>query len=190
VAVDQCWIERHFRPLAYQGVASFNAQNGQQTRRAAEALTLLHYDVAVVVDSDASGEFSDSDAEELRAFGVHVARWDGSVSLEQRAFHDMSWRAVIESVQLACSFLNSEVPLQQVKDEAGAWLGSAVLAWVDEPRLRVALGNAAKRCKWFKQIGRAQRWARVIAADFDDSSRADCDLYSKVRSLREWIDRE
>lgn len=188
--LDDSWIAQGLRSFAYQGVAVFSAGSGKHANRSAIALRELHYDVAVVVDSDAQAEFSDSDAAALRDLGVHVAMWDGGLSIEERAFADMSWTAVLASYNVACELLDRpESLMDQIRSHRGSAFVADRTKWTDDPGLRAALGQAANAGGWFKQVGRGKAWAAVIMSDCVHEH-LQGDLYVKIRALRQWIDRD
>lgn len=188
--LDGYWVSRSKSSLAYQGVAAFDANGASKIKEIADDLQALSYDVGVLADSDEPNQFSEADAEFLRAKGVSVTLWDGSFCLEQRIFADLPWLGVVASFELACSVHGDrDRLLDQVETQYGQGFDRNYPAWTDDNRLRGALGSAAKKSGWFKRQSWAQQWAAVVGRYLDDSSISNTDLVRKLDSLREWIDR-
>lgn len=187
--LDDRWIARGLSSFAYQGVALFDATCGNQVRPVAESLHELAYTVAVLADSDAETEFSAADAAALNALGVAVTLWNDAMSIEQRVFADLSWEGVRASFEAACSIQQDRARcVDQVQSRYGPGFNRDSDQWTDEPRLRAALGAAAKGSGWFKRQDRAQEWVAAIGPHLDDPSVQTTDLLQKIAALRSWID--
>ncbi|MCR8956189.1 ATP-binding protein [Variovorax sp. S2] len=93
-------------PFSYHGLSLLNAASGNKVRALAKAFKSLCYEVAVLADADADDQFSPADVAELVALGIPVTVWDGKLSLEERAFQDLPWASVIDSVELAQDVLS------------------------------------------------------------------------------------
>lgn len=187
---DEHWTAQGRRSFAYQGVATCDARGGKEVYRTARAFADLHYDVAVVGDSDREDEFSLANADDLRARGATVVRWDGAMNVERRAFSDMAWPTALSSFRLARSF--DDKAIDQLRSKGYTDAATDPDTWTDSPVLRDALGRAAcgKESPWFKTQGKAQQWAKLLAADLDDPEREERPFFREWRSLRQWIDRE
>lgn len=191
--LDDHWIAKGKLSLAYQGVAYYVAGGASKVKDVAQSIRALGYDVAIVADSDAQDKFSDADAEQLRKSGVPVVMWSGNTSIEERAFLDLPWEAVIKSVDCAVT-LNGDRDrlLDQISTQFGAGFDRDIASWNDTPELREAIGTAAKHDKtgWFKRIAFAETWAHIISPCLDQTAMAEKDLVKKLVDLRSWIDRE
>jgi len=188
--LDDHWVAAENKEsFAYRGVALFDANGASKIREIAENLKALGYDVAVLADSDAPGDFSDDDALALRNIGIMVAKWDGPLSIEERVFADLPWAGVTASFEAARAILNDDARLlDQVATQYGNGLDREFAAWADAPELRTALGKAAKASEWFKRQSRGQEWAAAISGYLADNAIRESDLVRQLTSLRGWID--
>lgn len=191
--LDEFWITKGKVSLAYQGVACFPAGGASKIKEVAQGIRALGYDVAVIADSDAQDKFSDADAEQLHDSSITVVMWGGNTSIEERAFLDLPWEAVLKSVDCAVALHGH---LDRLLDQVGTQYGQGFnrdrAAWTDTPEMRKALGKAAKHKEkgWFKRIDLGEQWARVITPYLDQPQIATTDFVTKLGKLRAWIDRE
>ena len=188
--LDNHWAASQNREsFAYRGVALFDANGASNIKEIAETLQALGYDVAVLADSDDPDQFSDEQAEDLRNGGITVVKWGDALSIEQRVFTDLPWAGVMSSFDAARSIWNDDARLfDQVETQLGQGLDRNFAAWPETPRLRTALGTAAKAGKWFKRQSRSQEWVVAIAAYLGDEAIRESDLVRQLTSLRGWID--
>ena len=188
--LDDHWIGEDRPSMAYQGVWRYNAGSGNKVRETAQAFKELHYDVAVMVDSDQPKDFSEDDAAALTGENICVVTWKGKLSIEERVFLDLPWAGVLEAFNLASS-LNPEPHrvLDQVRSKYGLGFDSNVSTWADSERLRVALGSAAKASKWFKSVTKGRQWADTVVPHLSDLG-VDSDLRALLDQLRTWVDRD
>jgi putative ATP-dependent endonuclease of OLD family len=188
--LDGYWGSKAKSSFAYQGVALFDANGASKTKEIAAGLKELSYDVSVLADSDAPGDFSDADADYLRRKGVTVTVWDGALSIEGRVFADLPWLGVVAAFETACSISGDrEQVLDQVQSQYGPEFDRNYVTWTDAPQLRVALGKAAKASGWFKRQSWAQEWVVAISPFLDDGVISDTDLVKKITAMRAWVDR-
>jgi putative ATP-dependent endonuclease of OLD family len=186
--LDDHWIAQKRSSFAYQGVALFDARCGNKVSEIASGLRQLAYDVAVLVDSDADDEFSDADADALRAQGITVVTWSDRLSLEERVFADLPWEGVVASFELACAIRGDrDAVISQVQTQYREGFNRDAMAWTDTSALRTALGKAAKTGDWYKRQSLGQQWAGIICHHLDAVRNSD--LGRKLIELREWIDR-
>lgn len=186
---DAHWSDSEdMESFAYRGVALFDANGASRIKGIAENLHALGYDVAVLVDSDASDKFSDSDARELSGDGVTVVKWGDGLSIEERVFTDVPWDGVMASFHVARTILNDDTRLiDHVGTQYGNGFNRDFTAWCDTTELRSALGKAAKISNWFKQQSSASDWAAVVSRYIGDDAVQGTDLVRKLSSLREWV---
>jgi len=188
--LDEYWVTRSKSSFAYQGVALFDASGASKIKEIAEDLKALSYDVSVLADSDEPDQFSEADAKSLRIKGVTVTLWDAALCIEQRIFADLPWLGVVASFELACSIHGDrDRLLDQVGTQYGHGFERNYSAWTDAPRLRGALGKAAKASGWFKRQSWAHKWAAAICPYFDEPAILNTDLIRKLGAMRGWIDR-
>ena len=188
--LDDHWVVSESKEsFAYRGIALFDARGASNIKEVAETLQALGYDVAVVADSDEPDQFSDEHAEKLRNAGITVVKWADALSIEERVFTDVPWPGVMSSFDAARGIWNDDSRLlNQVETQFGQGFDPDFARWLDTPRLRTALGAAAKASKWFKRQSRSQKWVATISAHLDDDAIRDSDLVQQLTSLRDWID--
>lgn len=188
--LDDHWVTSENKDsFAYRGVALFDAVGASKIKEIAENLKALGYDVAVLADSDEPAQFSDVHAQELRDAGVTIAKWDGALSIEERVFADIPWAGVMASFDAARAIWNDDARLlDQVQTQFGQGFDRKFAAWADTPRLRTALGKAAKTSDWFKRQSWGREWAAAISGHLADNAIRESDLVRQLTSLRGWID--
>ncbi len=188
--LDDHWtLSENKDSFAYRGVALFDAVGVSKIREIAENLKALGYDVAVLADSDAPGDFSDADAQALRNAGITVAKWDGALSIEERVFADLPWAGVTASFHAARAIWNDDARLlNQMRTQFGEGFDRDFAAWADTPEIRIALGRAAKASDWFKRQSWGRDWAAAVSDHLADNAIRQSDLVRQLTSLRGWID--
>jgi len=188
--LDVYWVSKSKNSFAYQGIALFDANGASKIKEIAEGVKDLSYHVSVLADSDEGDQFSDADVKSLQESGVTVTIWGGGLCIERRVFEDLPWPGVKASFEAACTINGDRNrALDQVGTQYGQGFNRNCAEWRDEPRLRQALGKAAKTCSWFKRQSKAQAWVAAISAYFDDAAIRDTDFVRRVNDLRAWIDR-
>ena len=177
-------------PLSYHGVELLDARGAKNIKGLAKAFKALGYEVTVLADADSPENFSPADEAELVKLGVPVVAWDNKLSLEERAMKDLPWGAVLASVQLAQTEFAYPVR-DQVYSRlvAKIELAQEVEKWVESENLRTAIGLAAKKSEWFKNISKGDRWFSAAAPNFEDADFAKKDLSVKLNKLWAWIER-
>jgi len=188
--LDDHWIaDEDKKSFAYRGVALFDARGANKVKEIAKDLKSLGYEVAVLADSDEPDQFSDTHAQALRNADITVAKWDGAFSIEERVFADLPWAGVMASFNAACNICGDDNRLlDQVQTQYGDNFDRVSSAWVDTPRLRTALGKAAKASDWFKRQSSGREWAGAISSYLADNAIRETDLIQQLTSLRSWID--
>jgi putative ATP-dependent endonuclease of the OLD family len=177
-------------PLSYHGVELLDARGAKNIKGLAKAFGALGYEVAVLADADSPENFSQADETELVKLGVPVVVWDNKLSLEERAMQDLPWDAVVASVQLAqvdFAYPVRDQVYSKLVDKIE--LAQDVGEWVESENLRIAIGLAAKKSEWFKNISKGDRWFNAIAPIYEDPEFAKKDLSIKLNKLWSWIER-
>ena len=188
--LDDHWTSAEGKDsFAYRGIALLDANGANNVREIAENLKALGYDVAVLVDSDAPEHFSNADAQALCDADVTVAKWDGTLSIEERVFADLPWEGVLTSFGAARAIWNDDARLlDQVRTHYGDGFDRNFAAWANTLELRTALGKAAKASEWFKRQSWGRAWATAISWHLADDAIRESDLVQQITSLRGWID--
>lgn len=188
--LDKHWTANAKSSFAYQGIALFDARGARNIKETAKDLKGLSYRVSVLADADAPAQFSNTDAESLRAIGVTVTIWDEGLCIESRIFADAPWHAVLAAFEAACAIHGDQTKLvDQVQSHYGLGFQRDPAAWTDHPALRVALGKAAKASDWFKRQSWGEQLADAISTHLGDTPIQSSDLVRKVDAVRAWIDR-
>jgi putative ATP-dependent endonuclease of OLD family len=188
--MDEYWVKKSKNSFAYHGIALFDANGASKIKEIAEGLKELSYDVGVLADSDAPNQFSDADAQQLRAKGIVVTKWEGTASIEARVFADLPWPGVMAAFEAARTiWRDDERLLDQVQTHYGQGFNRNHASWTDELRLRAALGKAADVSEWFKRQSWARDWAEAISGHLDDQAIRQTPLVRQLDELRGWIDR-
>ncbi len=174
--------------FSYHGVYLLDAGGASKIKALAEAFKLLGYEVCVVADGDAEQNFSLAHEVELERKGILVQVWADKLSLEQRAFKDLPWSDVIASVEFAKTLPNLKV-YENVRTALNGKLPNEdVEEWVESPELRGAIGSAAKKGEWFKDIARGELWMGIISPAFDDADFGNKDIATKLAKLWSWAE--
>jgi hypothetical protein len=185
---DDYQVGRGRDPFSYHGVALLNAAGAGKIKALAEAFKLLSYDVCVVADGDAEKQFSPDHEAELEKKSIPVYVWTDKFCLEERAFTDLPWESVIASLKLAQNNSNFNA-YDNVRSKYQKDLDKDVGTWTDSPELRLAIGQAAKACDWFKDITRGDLWFQTISPTFSDPVFSKKDLTVKLNKLWTWVER-
>jgi len=61
--------------------------------------------------------------------------------------------------------------------------------WLDSPKLRTAIGAAAKSAGWFKDTTRGDLWFKVVGGAFNDPVFGRTNLAVELGKLWEWAER-
>jgi len=186
---DDYQLSKNKNPLSYRGAALLDVHGAAKIKTMAQAFNSLHYPTAVLADGDAPIHFSEDDETELREIGVDVQVWSDKLSLEERAMMDLPWDNVLASVKLAGEELSYPV-FDNICSALKKSIDSDLETLIDCIELRVAIGEAAKKSGWFKDITRGDRWFRTISSAFIDPVFLESDLATKLNNLWAWVERD
>jgi putative ATP-dependent endonuclease of OLD family len=150
-ALDESWTETTGASFGYRGVVVVDGGGGTQPAEVAGHLYALGYQVALLIDSDATAKAS-------RARGAQVLAWSGGVATEERLALDLPLPAIREMTREATSrakkgFNSVRDALAGKLEKPKAIFGEEPEAWVDavsEEEFRSAFGAQAKARGWFK----------------------------------------
>lgn len=182
---DDFQVEDKKDPLSFHGVALVNAGGGSKVKGLAKAFKSLGYEVSVLADADADDQFSPVDVAELVALGVPVHVWNDKLSLEERAFQDLPWLSVLVSVKLAQDELGFPAH-DQVRSKFLEHLDNDIDTWKESTKLRIAIGSAAKKGGWFKDITRGDLWFKAISPACQDATFVKKNLALELHKLWAW----
>ena len=183
---DDHQVENKKEPLSFHGVALLDARGASKVKALAKAFKSLRYAVSVLADGDAEKQFSPADEVELTALGIPVHVWSDKLSLEERAFQDLPWTSALVSVKLAQG-LGFPV-VDQVRSKLLEPLEKDVDKWEDSPKLRTAIGSAAKNGDWFKDTTRGDLWFKAINPAFQDAAFIKKNLALELSKLWTWVE--
>lgn len=184
---DDYQVENDKNPLSFHGVALLDAKGASKVKGLARAFKSLSYDVSVLADGDAQDQFSKADEKELVALGIPVHVWSDELSLEERAFLDLSWPNVLKSLKLAQDELGFPV-YEQVRSKFLDDLDINICTWNDTLKLRTAIGLAAKKSGWFKDTTRGDLWFKVMSSAFKDAAFNQKNLALELVKLWAWAE--
>ncbi|MFH1216478.1 MAG: AAA family ATPase [Pseudomonadota bacterium] len=185
---DDYQLSEGKEPFSYYGVALLDVGGASKIKGMAQAFNSLSYPVTVLADGDALEQFSEADEMLLIGLGVNVQMWSDRLSLEERAMTDLPWSFVLKSVRLASEELGFPV-----QDNISSALNKAldqhdIGTWIESPELRTAIGQAAKKSGWFKDITRGDLWFKKISTAFADAGFQKTDLAVKLNKLWLWAE--
>lgn len=186
---DDHQIENGRDPLSYHGVALLDAKGASKVKAMAMAFKSLSYEVSVLADGDAEAQFSVADTAELVAMGIPTYVWSDKLSLEERAFQDLPWVYVLASLKFAQDELSYPV-YDQVRTQYREVLPEDLSTWPDSPKLRSAIGAAAKNknAGWFKDTTRGDLWFKTVSPAFKDPVFGKTNLALELGKLWEWAE--
>lgn len=174
-------------PFSYHGVALVDAGGAKNIVKISKAFHSIFYPVAVLADGDSPANFSPADEAALKNLGITVQSWSDCLSLEERAMHDLPWKDVIASVKLA----HDEFSVAVEANVASALNGPVpadFATWVESDAMRNAIGLAAKKSDWFKDITKGEAWFRIISLAFESAEFQKKDLVIKMNALWAWAE--
>jgi putative ATP-dependent endonuclease of the OLD family len=173
------WVHDHGASLAQKGISIVDG-GGQNAAKRALDLASLGFPVLLVADSDVELKPS---AATLRAAGVVVVQWAGTMSTEQRLAADLSpeglqaaFDAVVaedrEPAHVADAILASEpgaAALRRLgagRNDVGDDLEALRAAGLTDEEIREAFGATAKgKSAWFKRIDHGETLGRIAVSD-------------------------
>lgn len=184
---DDYQVKNNKDPLSFHGVALLDARGGGNVKALAKAFKSLCYDVSVLADGDAENLFSPADEAELVKLSIPVYVWSDKLSLEERAFQDLPWASVLLSVKLAQDELGFPA-YDQVRSRFLEGLDKDIGTWNESPKLRTAIGLAAKKANWFKDTTRGDLWFKAISPAFQDAAFGKKNLAFELGKLWAWAE--
>ena len=184
---DDYQVENKKDPFSFHGVALLDARGGGNVKALAKAFKSLCYDVSVLADGDAEKLFSPADEAELVKLGIPVYVWSDKLSLEERTFQDLPWANVLVSVKFAQDELGFPAH-DQVRSKFLDDLDKDIGTWNESPKLRTAIGAAAKKASWFKDTTRGDLWFKAISPAFQNAAFGKKNLALELGKLWAWAE--
>ena len=167
LALDDAWTKETGASFGYRGVSVVDGGGGTQPAEIAGHLAALGYDVALLIDSDATAKAG-------KAAKATVLAWPGCVCTEQRLATDLPLQAVRQMAVMATT--SAKKGARSVRDaiadnlqvERVTLAEDAPETWVDAvdaDRFRTALGTIAMQEKhaWFKSRDQGAFLGALIA---------------------------
>lgn len=156
------------RHPTHQGFVTIDGKGRTVAPGIALELKRVGYEVAVFADSD---EPLEPDSNDLNSQGVSVFQWTEGMSTEERLVRDLPLTSIQGLLDGAYQEIDSESVLGQVGNFCGInnlvtrgtnfsnWLGTDLTA----EQAREALGKAAKKYKWFKNVTLGITLGEIVA---------------------------
>lgn len=188
--LDDYNLTKEKEPFSYHGIALLDVNGASKIKDMARAFKSLGYIVCVLADGDAQEQFSDSDANELNEIDIKVFMWKDNLCLEQRAMIDLPWKYVQSSIIFVRDAILSSA-IDNIKSKLHdtlVVLDEDIAEWKDTEILRKAIGEAAKKYGWFKNITKGEQWYNLITPAFSDIDFLKTDLALKLNGLSEWAE--
>lgn len=186
-ALDDHWATTS-QPIASLGAIPLDGEGSTAPKRARE-LRLLNYDVMVFGDSDRDIATS---ATALRAEGIPVTIWDGTICTEQRLINDLPWEGVRALLALVLEDRDQQSIRNQVKEQlptsSGLDLSPPVMEWQDSPELRDVLGRTAGKSGWYKQLHLGEAVGKIVAQHLATIATTNTGIV--LETLRVWLHRD
>lgn len=187
--LDNYWIACQSNSFSFQGVTIIDSGGAKKIKDLASGLKSLHYDIAVIVDGDSPENFSSQDTEDLKKQGIEVIMWANEISLEQQVMLDLPWEYVCKCVKLAQIEFNKPV-YDNIHSHLSGMQSMNINEWQDSIECRKAIGYAAKKSSWFKDISRGELWVAEISPAFAMQDIQKTDLNLGIVRLRKWVDND
>ena len=174
--------------FSYHGVALLDVGGASKIKPTTLAFKNLHYAIAVIADGDAPDKFSENDANELIGKGIAVKMWADKLCLEERAMLDLPWPSVLASVNLTHEL--GRPAHDNIQSQLQESLEADTYKWIDNQKIRQAIGKAANASQWFKDITRGDLWFKAIASAFEDDNFLKTDLAIKLEEISNWVEHD
>lgn len=171
------------------GVAIANGMGRTQGPGRAISLASLDFRTAFFGDSD---EAPDPDEATMTAGGVHPFLWSGGVCTEQRLALDLPIEGLDAILDLARESTEDTSLLAQINSRlpnGSPAFAFGVNAWLagggNEQALRIAVGLAANKNKWFKHYEEGKQLGRIVLmhVNLDHPTSPAAEL---LAALRDW----
>ncbi len=167
-ALDEAWTSETGISFGYRGVAVVDGEGGTQPAALAGHLATLGYEVALLVDSDATAKTS-------KAAGAVILAWPDGFCTEQRLAADLPVDAIMRLAAFADERGGRGVRdalADQLKIARSALKEGDPASWIGvagEPAFRTAFGGVAKKKNqaWFKSREQGAFLGNLVAEHWD-----------------------
>jgi hypothetical protein len=188
-ALQSYWAASHDDlPITHTG-SVLVCGSGQTAPKTAEQLARLGYAVALLADSDKPMEPSEP---VLAKCGVNVITWAGKTATEERVGADLPLASLEEVVKLAIEIRGEQSVLDAIGNRIPTQTplkGTDIKCWLQdgltEDQVRHAIGQAAKKCEWFKRIDLGEELGMIIKKALP--AMVGTDLEAKLTQVANWI---
>jgi hypothetical protein len=154
-------------------------------------LSKLGYPTCLFVDGDKLAKLSPSVAE-LRNAGIIVIHWSDGKYTEGRLTADLPWKALQQIVDMAITEYGKEKIISQIaeqlnrkQNEISASLDHIKTLGDSESCIRLAVGQAAHKGSWFKNIDLGKLLAMKVAEHWGECNASD--LITRLQELSTWV---
>jgi hypothetical protein len=179
--IDKWWQESGRGMWSY-GVVTVNGEGDDKSFTIAKYFQKLKYQVLWLGDSDVPS--TETKKNELRQLGITVVDWADSLNFEGRLFKDLPWNIIQDLIKVAVDQYDGQSIADQVKNFQ-ANIQPPFSAWQDSSEIREALGKAAHKKEWYKDI---------LTAEIVGTKASKCliniaatDLCKKIEMIRKWV---
>lgn len=180
--IDKYWQSKGKRGIWSYGVVAVHG-GGDSSFEMAKRFRKLKYQVVWWGDSDIPSTANKKN--ELRDVGISVIDWADSANSEGRLFADIPWQGVGKLVKHAVELYGEQSISNQVTGMVEN-ISSVTTEWSDSPAIRKAIGEAAHKKEWYKDITRSEVVGDIVSRYL--SGIADTDLSKKISLIRKWIE--
>jgi putative ATP-dependent endonuclease of OLD family len=191
--LDCAWAEMGAQPFAYLGVVGADGGGNTKAPGVAMHFASLGYETALIVDSDAPILPGRAEVEQA---GVHVIQWPGCRSTEDMICKDLPWAdlqnlldCVMDHPEFGEESVLSQVATKLVPNTRRQDLSRNINDWLSsdyaEDTIRVALGLAANKGRWFKRIDLGEHLGILVGRALPSMSNTELSL--EIERLRVWI---
>jgi putative ATP-dependent endonuclease of OLD family len=183
---DNFKVTQGDEPLSFWGVSILNAGGGSKVEGLAMAFQNLGYDTAILADTDAKTQLSDASIQSLKDQGIETIVWKDDLCLEQRIYMDLPWEHVKRHLTFTKEILSHSV-IDQIQSKYNHSKLTTIEALIESEDLRKAIGLAASKSNWYKNIALGELWFEIITESFTDEHFQKTDFYLKLETLWQWV---
>lgn len=191
-AFDSYLVKKGIPRFAYYGVTAIPGGGGDNFFQMALLLHECGYDVAILMDSDISGE--ETQKRQMRGKGIPVFDWEQGFAIEEQIFKDVSLECVDDLLAIAIC----EHSFEKVISDFNRIFEPDTLPYcAEEKKLtvnknvsteeRVKIGSVAKHNKseWYKNTSKGEMIGNRIFQEFDDM--LECRFKTQIIALYNWM---
>jgi len=187
---DYWTVEKDGRHPTHVGFVAIDGKGRTEAPKVAIELKRIGYNVAILADSDKPLE---PRVDELARHNIPFFLWEGNMCTEQRLATDLP----VAAIQILLEGVFQELDSQSVLDQIGSCCGINNLTtrgttfsdWLDVDlsveKAREALGKAANKNSWFKNVTLGVRVGEIVAESLPKMSLTP--TATTLAALLKWI---